>query len=485
MRISLSILLGLPLAFSHFAGAHELEGAAGIQDRVNRFVNSDHAYRSLLDYQTTVGYSGWVAYQPWSSTYWPLRQGMAANAYADKGGHTRWFGINQMNFDMRMGSLKDHLENSRRSENTIDTMSPTEKYDLYLGDTDFTLSKQVWKSLEEHSKGTKGKIKDWEGVCHGWAPAAAFMKRPQKMFTTQSLDGKYSIPFYPDDMKALGSLLWANSLIQDTSMVEGIRCDTDNPDMDASSGKVLRTRCKGVNPGVWHMIVLGLIGEKHRPFVINKNNDIEIWNQPVTGYDFKYYNVSTGATGKLEDMVVSEKTYGATDSFSKFRDPSTAYIVGVDMNFKYIDETEPSHVETDDPSKDSVAIMHMKYELELDAGYNVLGGEWAQEDDQDRSYIPNYPAFMWRFPSDYPIAESIMDAKIPAATDPLFHDAAYMRGLSIGASSFRYQHYMIDDTGDTDKLELDENGKPIPAKGMELKPQPLGRVIYDLMDKAQ
>jgi hypothetical protein len=308
------------------------------------------------------------------------------------------------------------------------------------------------------------------------------MRRPTKKFTVASIDGRFNIPFYPDDMKALGSLLWANSLIQDNSMVEGIRCDTNNPAIDYGSGKVLRTRCKGVNPGVWHLSVLGLIGEKHMPFIINKNNDIEIWNQPVTGYDFKYYNPKTNETGNVETVAVLEKSYD--DGFAAFRDPKTVYIVGVDMEFHYMDETEPSHAETDDQTKDSVKNMHMKYELELDAGYNVLGGEWAPTDDRDRRWIPNYPAFMWRFKSDYPIAESIMDIKVPDVNDPGFHDVSLMRGLSAGASAFRYQKYRIDDTGDTDKLALDDKGNIIP-EGLELRPQPLGKVVYDLMGKAQ
>jgi hypothetical protein len=480
-RIFLSLLI--LFFFSNSVRADLLEGAAGIEARVNRFVNSDHAYRSLLDYQSTVGFSGKSAFQPWSSTYWPLDQGMAAHAYADKGGHGHSFFSNQQHFHSRIKKFLRRQEKNKLDAQDFEVLSPTEKYDLFLGDLSFSLTASIWKSLAEHQKATKRKkIQDWEGVCHGWAPAAAFMNRPVKKFTVQSIDGRFSIPFYPDDIKALSSLLWANSLVQDNSIVEGIRCDTNGPQVDYGSGKVLRTRCKGVNPGVWHLTVLGLIGEKHRSFIINKNNDIEIWNQPANSFEFKYYNPKTQATGRIEEVSVPVKSF--SDIFSKYRDPNTAYIVGVDMNFGYIDETEPSHVETDDPTKDLLANMHMKYELELDAGYNVLGGEWVQTDDQDRRYIPNYPAFMWRFPSDYPMALSIMDAKIPSMNDPLAKNSPFMRSLSIQASTFRYQRYQIDDTGDIDKLELDENGKPIPA-GLELRPQPLGKVIYHLLEKAQ
>jgi len=480
----LGIFYGLPFVFvSMIAGAHELEGAANIQDRVNRFVNSDHAYRSLLEYQSSVGFSGQTAYQPWSSTYWPLDQGMAAFAYAEKGRHPHSLESSLMDFNSRNETFSSKLERNVIDNKTIDTMSPSEKYDLYLGDTSFSLTNSIWQSLLEHEKTAKSQsIKDWEGICHGWSPAAVYMKRPLKKFTINSVDDKFSIPFYPDDIKALESLLWANSLIQDESIVEGIRCDTNGPRTDYGSGKVLRTRCKGVNPGIWHLIVLGLIGEKHMGFVINKNNNIEIWNQPAAGFDFNYYNPKTETTGRLEEVSIPVKSFD--DRFASFRDPNTAYIVGVDMYFSYINETEPSHDETDAPSNDSVSKMHMKYQLELDAGYHVLGGEWASTTDQDRRYIPNYPAFVWRFPSDYPIALSTMDSQVPEASDPLFFNSSFMSDLSKQASSFHYQRYEIDEDGDTDKLRLDENGKPIPAE-LELRPQPLGKVIYHLLDQAQ
>ena len=478
------IILGFPLfLLGTIASAHDLEGAAGIEARVNRFVNSDHAYRSLLEYQSSVGFSGKSANQPWSSTYWPLENGMAAYHYSGHGGQSDSFDENLSSFENRMDTFERRLKRDRLKDSDIEDMAPSEKYDLYLGDTNFTLTHSIWDSMSEHKENAKKhEIQDWEGVCHGWSPAASYMKRPLKKFVVQSIDGKFSIPFYPDDIKALGSLLWANSLVQDNSLVEGIRCDTNTPRRDYGSGKVLRTRCKGVNPGVWHLSVLGLIGEKKMPFIINKNNDIEVWNQPATGFEFKYYNPQTEATGRLEEVSVPVKSFN--DNFSTFRDPNTVYLVGVDMSFQYINETNPSHEETDDASKDTVSNFHMKYELELDAGYNVLGGEWATTSDQDRRYIPNYPAFMWRFQSDYPIAASIVDVKVPEQSDPQYNDSTFMKALSSEASRFRYQRYLINEDGDYDRLVFDENGKPIPA-GLELRPQPLGKVIYNLMEKAQ
>ena len=65
-------------------------------------------------------------------------------------------------------------------------LSPSEKYDLYLGDLDFTLTRyerqrtQVLKTVKgspEYNK--KFKIPEWEGLCHAWAPATIHYKNPE------------------------------------------------------------------------------------------------------------------------------------------------------------------------------------------------------------------------------------------------------------------------------------------------------------------
>jgi hypothetical protein len=484
MQRGLHILLIGTAFFSQVVYARGVEEAVGIQERVQRFVGSADAYRSLLSFQQTVGNTGKAEKQPWSGSYWALYQGSVAYAYADRGGRSKSFDSNRDRFESRMDRIQRRMKKEKLDASDIDELSPTEKYDLYLGDENFTLTHAMWDSLTEQEKNTKThKINDWEGICHGWSAASSYSKRPLKKINVLSLDGKRTIPFYPDDLKALSSILWANSLIQDYTLSEGLRCKTNSPLRDYGSGKVMTTRCKGVNPGVWHLSLLGLMGEKKRNFIINKNNDTEIWNQPVSDYAFEYFNVNTGTKGKLEESAVT--LAAANDPFKAFRSKGTAFIVGVDMNVHYADETDPKHKETDDAKSDNIATMHIRYDLELDAAFNVLGGEWIEVSyyGAKSRYIPDYPGFMWHFQSEYPVANSIADAKIAEPGTPEFTSPSLV-AASQEASHFRYNRYRINDDGDYDILELDDKGQPI-LSHKELRPQPLGKVVYHLLDLSQ
>ncbi|MBC7398247.1 MAG: hypothetical protein H7333_12465 [Bdellovibrionales bacterium] len=478
--ITLVVLGGL----NAHAGTHQSfslnEEAVGIQERISKFVGPDF-YRPLTVLETMVPTAGKVKEQPWSGSYWPLYQGGPARPYAERG-------YNRKRFKGNLNQYVDRLHDLRRknySSRDLDNMSPTEKYDLYLGDPNFTLSSAVWTSLSESedSRGRREKIEDWEGVCHGWAPAAAYSKRPTHPISVTSLDGRYNLNFYPDDLKALSTLLWANSLVQDDTLVEGIRCKTNFPNRDRMSGKVTTLRCKGVNPGVLHLSVLGQIGLKQSSFIINRNNDEEVWNQPVAGYQFSYYNIRNGANGNLQNSAIP--LAGFNDPFVAFRSAKSVYLVGVDMTIDYSSETEPSHQATDGVEDDKIEQLHMRYDLELDKDYNVMGGEYVDEEGSygaNSRYIPNYPAFMWRFHSDNPYASSVVDAKL-AELGPNAANSSSLVPLSFQASNFRYIRYAIDEDGELDKLVFGEDGKAV-VNSHELRPQPIARIVNSLLDLA-
>ncbi len=456
------------------------EEAVGIQDRIAKFVGPDF-YRPLTVLDTMVPLNGKVKEQPWSGSYWPLYQGGPARPYAERGFNRGRF---KGNLNQYVDRLKD-LRKQRYSQKDLDNMSPTEKYDLYIGDPNFTLSTAVWTSLSESdaSRGRREKIEDWEGMCHGWAPAAAYSKRPTHPISVTSLNGRYNINFYPDDLKALSTLLWANSLVQDDTVVEGIRCKTNFPSRDGFSGKVTTLRCKGVNPGVLHLSLLGMVGQKQTSFIINRNNDEEVWNQPVSSYEMYYFNIKTGAQGNLQNSLTPIS--GSSDPFVAFRSPKAAYLVGVDMMINYTSETDPSHQSSDSAANDKIETLHVRYDLELDKDYNVLGGEYVDEEGAygaNSRYIPNYPAFMWRFRSENPFASSIVDMKL-FEMGPNAVNSSSLVPLSFQASNFRYTRYAIDEDGELDRLVFDEQGKPV-VSNHELRPQPIAKIVNSLLDLA-
>ncbi len=416
--------------------------------------------------------TGEVKDQPWSGTYWPLYMGSVARPYSkDALGALRGFTANERRGKKRLAELQSYA--GELDKNEIDDLSPTEKYDLYLGDREFTLTHAIWNSLDQHAS-REIKVQGWEGSCHGWASAALYDPRPREIVNILSLDGKYLIPFYPDDLKALDTLLWANSLIQDHSVVSGLRCQAKEPKVDPSSGKVLDVTCEGVNPGVFHLAVQNMVGLKQTGFIINRVHTTQVWNQPISKYKIKYYNRDNERSGSLQDSIIELSRF-KDDPFAQYRPPAAKYIVGVEMVLSYLHESNPSHQKRDSEDDDHVKKMRLNYDIELDSHYQVVGGEWisyANDDDTTRTADDlTYPGFIWKFEFDEPEAISIADVGAPDIQSRDFTPAKLLP-LSKKAASFLYNHYRFDAAG-----------KPI-LDYREQRPQPLGVVVHGLMKMA-
>ena len=176
-------------------------------------------------------------------------------------------------------------------QDAIRRLSPSEKYDLLVGDPDGTLTTAMWaqgRGFYERS----GEVESWMGICHGWAPAAYMLPRPTRYVDALAADGRTKLRFYPSDIKALASLLWANAAT--LSRFIGSRANDKDPPMDAN-GRLLSARAFDTNPGTWHMSVVNQIGVARRSFVIDATYDYEVWNQPVYSYRYSYFNPLTRA----------------------------------------------------------------------------------------------------------------------------------------------------------------------------------------------
>jgi hypothetical protein len=442
------------------------------------FIGDTNLSAQIFDLNQKAGTTGHPAHQPWSGSYWPLHAGSIANPY-DEGG-AGWFNnkarlifgvkANYRHFENRMEKIRAHVDSL--DTKTIDDMAPSEKYDLYLGDHDFSLTHSVWQSVMEQQKFI-GHVGLWEGTCHGWATASMHEDRPEKAIEVMSLDGKYLIPFYPDDLKGLATLLWGNSLIQDHTVAQGMRCQSKNPDYDPKNGKVLNMTCQGVNAGDFHTTILEMVGVRKQSLVVNRTNNTQVWNQPVAGYELKYFNPQTNEEGSLESSIVDRSGY--RDPFLNYRAANAKSIVGVNMVLLYSAENDPDHKKTDTEKEDKIKRLKLHYDLELDADHKIVGGEWrgAEELDQNSGdesnvNIPKYPGFIWKFASTNPTAFSIADNDIQG-DDPTATDRASLIQASKKASQFRYIVYRNKKDG-TRYVHREE-----------LRPQPLGKVVNALI----
>jgi hypothetical protein len=384
--------------------------------------------------------------QPWSSSYWPDILGGIANHYRDRGfiGNFLFFILRYDAAKGRFqGDAKDVLEkyNTWSNEDLNQKLSPTEKYDLLLGDTNFTFTKNVMEDIDFRAKYRKTSVAPngvessrtddfdgddnteqfadvqgtyaqydhnvafkywqkkgdsiayWFGICDGWSPAAVTLPRPSNPVTLTGALG-HQITFYPDDLKALGDYLFARTNNDYMTTMDyhfaGRPCGAGStPDTialdQANPGRVKDFRCNDLDAGVWHLALLNRVGKDKMGFVFEIDNNRKINNHPVSNYSLKYFNPKTGKEGALRDSVVPRASL--KDSYANRRNPSTVYLVGVKSKFTYLNYQWPEahHSDrwnTDSADQDKTKDKEYTYDLELDVNGNILGGEWGDRSQE-------------------------------------------------------------------------------------------------------
>lgn len=95
--------------------------------------------------------------QPWTSSYWPLAKGTIADAYEDskvryyvdfiKTYKNQWKSTKK-SFDKRVEKTLSRID--ELSEEELDKLAPSEKYDLLLGDKSFDLTKRLMNYMYDY-----------------------------------------------------------------------------------------------------------------------------------------------------------------------------------------------------------------------------------------------------------------------------------------------------------------------------------------------
>jgi len=319
---------------------------------------------------------------PWSDDYWPIYKGILGNRYADPDfpADRDW----KKNFNYVQARPASEVLSSGGAT-AIDRLSPSEKYDALIGDKNATLTRRMWSEGKYYYEAS-GVVESWMGICHGWAPAAYMLPRPSGTATV-TLSNASKIKFYPSDIKSLASLLWAR--VRTPTRFIGGRCNDKEPDIDPNTGRVVSEKCFDTNPGAWHLSVANQVGASRRSFVMDATYDYEVWNQPIRGYAYRYFNPKLMRyANSLSEAKVQMSKFD-NDRFHDYRNNAAVGVVGIAMRVAYIVETGPSHKTEDNDSYDKTQTVTYYYDLELDQVGKIIGGEW---------YTNKHPDFLWTAP---------------------------------------------------------------------------------------
>lgn len=318
---------------------------------------------------------------PWSGDYWATARGILA----------------ARNFDVRFNQINDWLSRfsfykkntapmilDRYGRSGVRNLSPSEKYDLIVGDNSGSLTKAMWAQGKKYYD-EYGKVEDWMGICHGWAPASYMEPRPTRSFNMESAADGWPVKFFPAEIKGLVSYSWATNYYQTKTL--GKRCYKKNPDRDGN-GRLTDPECLDLNPAAWHLAITNELGGAHRTFIMDVTYDYEVWNQPVFAYSYTYFNPKNRTPTTSLDKAIIKRSDFKNDIFARYRSSRTDSLVGVTMKVGYVVENGARDYESDSPRYDQVRWVEYDYDLELDRDGNIIGGEWYQIDHPDFIWSP-------------------------------------------------------------------------------------------------
>lgn len=373
-----------------FKNLGEDSGFPGNEDPALLVDNPEHMVTNIVKMEEMDLHKGRVE-QPWSDYYWPTYRGMLGIRFADSDFPESENWMTYFRY-IEKNPATDILRDNH--EDDINELSPSEKYDLIVGNNDFPLTKSMWNAGKEYYDAYQ-KVDSWFGLCHGWAAASFMNPRPAKAVKVRSPVTNTNILFYPSDIKGLLALLWANG--DSKTRFLGGRCEEKRPATD-ENGRLISPDCFDVNPGAWHISVVNQLGIQKRSMIIDASYNVEVWNQPVFRYKYEFFNpnksdsffgglMSRDSTADLDKAMVKIEDL-ERDRFKKYRDQRTRYVVGVKMEISYASEVSPSTSLTNGPDQDSDSTASYRYDLELDENKNIIGGEWHENGHPDFAWIP-------------------------------------------------------------------------------------------------
>lgn len=267
----------------------------------------------------------------WSGDSWRLDRGSINN---------RWNTASKEGFGYRSPTRREAFT---MPVDKIKTLSPSEKYDLFMGRYDYPLKNEV----DFYARlGTAS----WEGICHGWAGATLNHEEPGPVVKINP-DG-IEIHFGASDIKALLSYAYSKILIRDEESI-GKRCDEDD-------GDSTNENCDDdLSAESFHVVLANKLGLRGQSVILDIDRYREVWNHPVTKYESILEKMFSTPKGK-KAIVRTKITYVDVVQKNSWQKHTPVY----------------SHMTT-------------RYELDIDTNGNIVKGKWLSKERPD---------FIWTIP---------------------------------------------------------------------------------------
>lgn len=344
--------------------------------------------------------TGETAPSPWTADYWPMQRGGPSYRYASliayKTG-TEAAGAYQQPDEWK--ALTGELTPAR----TLG-WSPTEKYDLAVGDESFALTRAVKQSIVSREKWS-GPVAWWEGYGGGWSASAVAAAEPARPVTLVGAKGA-RVTFYPADVEALLALAWGQPIYAVTHT--GSPCNRKSPET-YPNGRVKAPECFDVNPAIFHLALANLVGKAKLAVIADTEWGQPIFNDPIRSYALEYFNplspdkksrdwsdvaVAYDESFKRQDRFQTPLTRGKRVG-EKYDDSKVRRIVGVSARVGYqAVASPPPHSPEPPPSRE--APVQYRYDLELaqeDGRWVPTGGEWLAPEHPDLLWLPRKGAY--------------------------------------------------------------------------------------------
>lgn len=272
----------------------------------------------------------------WSGNYWPMRKGNI---------NYRWNSPRHETFGYDSPTQDEVI---KMSQEEIAVLSPSEKFDLYMGRYDYPLKKEVYTYAHPDAK-------SWEGICNGWSPATINHNEPTPK-TVRNRSGVI-IPFGSSDIKALISYYYAFIHKAQTTGQMGRRCPAGrwfNWDED----------CKDdLDAGEFHVFLTNKLGKRSESFLVDIERYKEVWNHPAISY---------------ESEIEKEENPSRHDP------EGTAKVIKMKTRVTYLNGQRTNSWE---PVLGTPAQSYSKreytYELYLNEKNDVMSGKWTSKDRPD------------------------------------------------------------------------------------------------------